>query len=100
LEYLGLHIFAARDGGAHRVTAHRISAALACTSGESCLEKIYSINISARKYSYNFLYNKWNATAGPANITDIYGKGKFHITSSKPYKTKFHPTIKYSRRSK
>lgn len=37
---LGLHIFAARAGGAHRVTAERISAAFACTSGESCLVKV------------------------------------------------------------
>jgi len=37
---LGLHIFAARGGGAHRVTAERISAAFACTSADSCLLKV------------------------------------------------------------
>jgi len=63
LEYLGLHILVARDGGAHRVTAHRISAALACTSGESCLARTYNINFSARKY----LYNKGNVIGQRGN---------------------------------
>jgi hypothetical protein len=33
--YLGLEILDARAGGAYRVIAQRISAALACTSGDS-----------------------------------------------------------------
>jgi hypothetical protein len=36
---LGLQIFEARAGGAYRVMAHKTSAALACTSGESLLSE-------------------------------------------------------------
>lgn len=36
--YLGLEILAERPAGAKRVIAQSVSAALACTSGESCKE--------------------------------------------------------------
>jgi len=47
--YLGLEIFAASAGGAYLVTAQRISAAFAWTSGESCnIGKIKRITLNAK----------------------------------------------------
>jgi len=51
--YLGLESFVARPGGAYLATVHRISAALACTSGDSYKNKTKISKISVDSNALN-----------------------------------------------
>lgn len=54
-DYLGLEILATSPGGATLITTQRLSAALACTSGESCIKYIHQKYLSMFKI-YKFAH--------------------------------------------